>query len=132
MHQVIQLLFVIALGSTSVTFRTYTTSDCSGEYVSHFSQSGWVAEIVADTNVECNATPDSSISNLVCYSDKITYTNHPNSNDCSSQAIENELPVGVCTEFPGPVPTWKYIDALTYDCGQSISTFFHFNTILFS
>jgi len=32
------------------------------------------------------------------------------------QKFENELPVGVCTYFPGPVPTWKLIVADTYDC----------------
>ena len=73
--------------------------------------------VVLDTAVACNETPDSSISALVCYADRITYLNHPNTSDCSADGIENELPIGVCTEFPGPVPTWKLIDAETYDCG---------------
>ena len=30
--------------------------------------------------------------------------------------IENELPVGVCEEFPGPVQTWKLIESSTYNC----------------
>ena len=72
--------------------------------------------VYLDTNVTCNATPDSSISELTCFGDRITYTNHPNTNDCSADGIKNELKVGTCQEFPGPVPTWKYIDPATYNC----------------
>ena len=72
--------------------------------------------VYLDTQISCNETPDSSISNLKCFADRITYTNHPNTSDCSADGIENELIVGVCQEFPGPVPTWKYIDPETYSC----------------
>ena len=69
-----------------------------------------------DTQVDCNEIPASSISNLVCLSDRIVYTNHPNSSDCSADGIANELLVGVCQEFPGPVQTWKLIEASSYEC----------------
>ena len=72
--------------------------------------------VYLDTTISCNETPDSSISELICEEDRITYTNHPNTSDCSADGIENELWVGVCQEFPGPVPTWKYIDPDTYNC----------------
>lgn len=72
--------------------------------------------VVLDATAACNETPDASISELVCFADRITYLNHPNNPDCSSDGIFNELPVGVCTQFPGPVATWKYIDPETYDC----------------
>lgn len=65
---------------------------------------------------------------LVCYSDKITYTNYPNTGTnypdttaCEGQSFANELPVGVCTEFPGPVATWKLIEAATYTQCSSAS-----------
>ena len=94
---------------TIVTFTTYTDADCT-------ELPPLDSVVVLDTTVACNETPDSSISELVCYADKITYTNHPNSADCTADGIFNELPVGVCTEFPGPVPTWKYIEPDTYAC----------------
>ena len=72
--------------------------------------------VVLDATAACNETPDASISELVCYADRITYMNHPNNSDCSSDGIYNELVVGVCTEFPGPVATWKYIESENYDC----------------
>lgn len=94
---------------TTVQFTVYTDAECT-----QLPPSNSVVDL--DTTVECNATPDSSISELVCFEDRITYTNHPNSNDCSASGISNELLVGVCQEFPGPVATWKYIDGDSYDC----------------
>jgi hypothetical protein len=98
-----------ATEGTTVTFTTYTDESCTElppkDSVVHL-----------DTNTSCNATPDSSISELVCYADRITYTNHPNTEDCSANGIPNELFVGVCQEFPGPARTWKLIEADSYDC----------------
>ena len=92
-----------------VAFTVYTDDACT-ELPSRDSV------VYLDITIDCNETPDSSVSNLVCLSDRITYTNHPNTSDCSADGIENELMVGVCQEFPGPVPTWKYIDPATYNC----------------
>ncbi|NCG19367.1 MAG: hypothetical protein GWP91_10200 [Rhodobacterales bacterium] len=72
--------------------------------------------VLLNATKPCNETPDASISELVCLSDRITYTNHPNNNDCSTAGIPNELIVGACQEFPGPVPTWKLIEADSYTC----------------
>ncbi|MFT5682268.1 MAG: hypothetical protein ACI8RZ_003186 [Myxococcota bacterium] len=99
----------ILSGLTVVTFTTYTDSDCTELPAAN-------SVVNLDTTVECNETPDSSISELVCLDDRITYTNHPNSNDCSAEGIANELVVGVCQEFPGPVLTWKLIEASSYEC----------------
>jgi len=99
----------ILSGPTVVTFTTYTDADCTELPAAD-------SVVNLDTTVACNETPDSSISELVCLDDRITYTNHPNSSDCSAEGIANELLVGVCQEFPGPVPTWKLIDASHYAC----------------
>lgn len=71
-----------------------------------------------DTTVACNVTGDGSVSDVVCHADHITYTNHPNSPDCSTPGVAIMLPVGVCQQFPGPVETWKRIDPDTYDCAS--------------
>ena len=97
---------------TTVRFTVYTDPACT-----QLPPANSVVDL--DTTVACNATPDSSISELVCLDDRITYTNHPNSNDCSASGITNELIVGVCQEFPGPVATWKLIEPETYDCLSS-------------
>ena len=99
----------IISGPTLVTFTVYTDAGCT-----ELPNANSVVNL--DTTVECNETPDSSISNLHCEVDRITYTNHPNTSDCSADGIENELLVGVCQEFPGPVPTWKLIEADSYAC----------------
>lgn len=99
----------IQSGPTVVTFTTYTDADCT-----ELPSADSVVNL--DTTVACNETPDSSISALVCLEDRITYTNHPNSSDCSAEGIANELTVGVCQEFPGPVQTWKLIEASSYEC----------------
>jgi hypothetical protein len=79
--------------------------------------------VILTTGTACNQAPKAGVSNLKCFADKITYTNHPNDNSCaSSSARANELKVGVCTEFPGPVRTWKLIEAATYTCGGGSST----------
>ena len=92
-----------------VTFTTYMDAACTQlpaqDSVVHL-----------DVAVECNTAPKASISNVVCYADRIEYDNHPNNGDCSTSPFQNTLPVGVCTEFPGPVPTWKWIEPSTYDC----------------
>ena len=99
----------IVSGPTQVTFTVYTDADCTALPAAD-------SVVQLDTTIECNETPDSSISDLVCLEDRITYTNHPNSSDCSAEGIDNELLVGVCQEFPGPVPTWKLIEADSYAC----------------
>ena len=92
-----------------VSFTVYTDADCT-----QLPPQDSVVQL--DTSVACNETPDSSISELRCFADRITYMNHPNTSDCSADGIPNELLVGVCQEFPGPVPTWKLIEADSYDC----------------
>jgi len=96
-------------GDMTVTFTTYVDDACT-ELPPRDSV------VVLDPEVTCNETPDSSISELVCFADRITYTNHPNTSDCSADGISNELWIGVCQEFPGPARTWKYIEPDTYDC----------------
>ncbi len=98
-----------AAATHTVTFTTYTDDTCT-----EVPPMNSVVEL--DTGVACNQAPKASISELVCYPDRITYTNHPNVTDCSSTGFANELFVGVCQEFPGPVPTWKYIDPQGYTC----------------
>ena len=63
-----------------------------------------IGTVTLDTTVECNPTPDSSISALVCYTDGIVYTNHPNTNDCSAEPRDNCIPIGDCHHFPGTLP----------------------------
>jgi hypothetical protein len=92
-----------------VTFTVYTDSACT--------EVPPIDSVVQlDATQPCNETPDASISNLRCFADRITYTNHPNNDDCTADGIENELSVGMCQEFPGPVLTWKLIEAETYLC----------------
>jgi hypothetical protein len=95
--------------STTVTFTTYTDASCT-----QLPPMNSVVEL--DTTLACNEAPKASISDVVCYADKITYTNHPNVTGCDSEGFFNELPVGICQEFPGPVPTWKFIEPDTYHC----------------
>jgi hypothetical protein len=95
--------------NTTVTFTTYIDGACTQTPPQN-------SEVILDTTVACNVAPKASISDVVCHLDKITYMNHPNNKDCSSAGIFNELPVGVCQEFPGPVQTWKFIDPDTYHC----------------
>mgnify|MGYP000026263122 CR=1 FL=1 len=95
--------------SNIVAFTVYTDAECTQLPPQN-------SVVYLDTTTSCNETPDSSISSLVCTEDRITYINHPNTSDCTADGIENELMVGVCQEFPGPVPTWKYIDPDTYNC----------------
>ena len=94
---------------TAVTFTVYTDANCT-----QLPQRNSVVHL--DASLDCNETPDSSISGLKCFEDRISYTNHPNTSDCSANDVENVLYVGVCQEFPGPVPTWKYISPETYHC----------------
>ena len=100
-------------GPSVVTFTTYTDANCTETPNAN-------SVVNLDTTVTCNETPDSSISNLMCLEDRITYINHPNTSDCSADGIENELVVGVCQLFPGPVETWKLIETDTYECLSTI------------
>jgi hypothetical protein len=99
--------------TTKVTFQTYISSSCSS--------SSSVATVNWDTTTICNPTPDASATNLMCCGDRISYTNHPNSNTCEINDNNklNVLYVGVCQLFPGPVDTWKMIDASTYTCNNT-------------
>ena len=92
-----------------VTFTVYIDEDCT-----ELPPSDSVVHL--DTTHACNVAPKASMSDLVCNADRITYTNYPNILDCSGEGFFNELLVGVCQEFPGPVPTWKYIEPSTYNC----------------
>lgn len=95
--------------STVVTFTVYVDDTCTDLPPVN-------STVTLDATLPCNPTPDASISDLKCYADRITYTNHPNNPDCSSTGIPNELFVGACQQFPGPVATWKLIEAGSYDC----------------
>jgi hypothetical protein len=95
--------------TTTVTFTVYIDDMCT--------ELPPIDSVVfLDATKPCNETPDASISELVCLSDRITYMNHPNNNDCSTAGISNELIVGACQEFPGPVASWKLIEADSYTC----------------
>ena len=107
-------------GTGSVTFTTYTDAACT--QLPKFAGASSSA-VTLRTGTACNQAPKAGVSNLQCFADTITYTNHPNDNSCgSSSARANELKVGVCTEFPGPVRTWKLIEAANYACGGSSNT----------
>ncbi|MGB0588607.1 MAG: hypothetical protein ACPGU1_02910 [Myxococcota bacterium] len=94
---------------TVVTWTTYTDASCT--------QPAPMNNVVeVDTTLACNEVADASFSDVICYADKITYTNHPDEADCDSDGSSIELPVGVCVEFPGPVTTWRFIDPDTYHC----------------
>jgi len=95
--------------TTTVTFTTYINDICTEAPPKN-------SVVQLDTTEACNEAPKASISDLVCYADKITYTNHPNVTGCTSEGFFNTLPVGVCQEFPGPVATWKFIEPDTYNC----------------
>jgi hypothetical protein len=97
------------MAGTMVTFTVYIDETCNDLPPVN-------STVTLDATLPCNPTPDASISELVCYADRITYMNHPNNPDCSSTGIPNELFVGACQQFPGPVATWKLIEADSYDC----------------
>lgn len=59
---------------SEVTFTTYTDDECT---LIAESKRGNSPIVDLDYTIECNPTPDSSISELECYSDGIRYTNHP-------------------------------------------------------
>jgi hypothetical protein len=94
---------------STVTFTTFIDETCTQLPPRN-------SVVVLDLERPCNDTPKGSISNVICLADGITYTNHPNVDECASGGIFNELPIGVCLEFPGPVRTWKYIVPETYFC----------------
>ena len=107
----------------TVTWTTYVDASCTT-----LCPSGDCSTTL-DLTLECNQNTESSQDNIVCEADKITYNNYPNtgSNSGNEMCVDidgvfaNELPVGVCTSFPGPVETWKLINADTYNCTPSPS-----------
>jgi len=103
----------ISSASTQVKWITYMDAECTKLPPRN-------STVVVDTTVPCNIIPDGSVSSVQCFADHISYTNHPHDPTCSaSWAFPNSLPVGKCTEFPGPHRTWKYIDPASYQCGSS-------------
>jgi len=107
----------VGASSTQFTYGVYRDDKCTDK----------AADVTIDTAVACNPTPDSSNSAAICTADKVTYTNWPNNNECkvcdnakcSAEGFANEIVVGVCTFFDGPVPTWKLIAKSTYACGAT-------------
>ena len=88
------------MSNRTVTFTTYTDAACT--QIASVGGESAVVELSLDE--DCNETPDSSISELICYEDGIVYDNHPNTEDCSYEpAICNSIEIGVCTYFTGPV-----------------------------
>jgi len=100
---------VVARGTGEVKFSTYSDANCS------IIPNDDAKDITLKVD-ECSVTPDGSVSELVCYEDRIEYNNHVHDYDCEGDVKPNVLMVGLCQEFPGPVQTWKLIDKETYDC----------------
>ena len=90
---------------TTVTFKTYTDDQCTELATLNGDDEAGIVNL--DLDISCNPTPDASLSELTCYTDGIMYINHPNTGDCTADPICNEIPIGVCQYFPGPVPSWK-------------------------
>ena len=118
----------LAFGSNNtVTWTTYIDNACTALCPATDTAD---CSTTVDLTSTCNRNSESSQNNVTCSADKITYTNFPNTGtsyagtegcDANMTSFLNELPVGVCTEFPGPVPTWKLIVAATYTCNGSSS-----------
>ena len=112
----------------TVTWTTYSDDTCT----TLCPRGGDACSTTLDLTLECNQNTASSQNNITCEADKITYNNYPEtgSNSGNPKCVDsghgvfvNVLPVGVCTHFPGPVDTWKLIEASTYNCtGSSPST----------
>lgn len=60
-----------AAAGTSVSFTVYVDAECT-------QLPPRPSTVELDTSVACNPTPDSSISELQCTPNGITYKNHPN------------------------------------------------------
>jgi len=123
------LLCSPAFGGNTATWITYTDDKCT--VLCPVGASGVAntdpaeCSTTVDVTSACNRNSESSNNGVVCLTDKITYTNFPNTGtayagttgcDAGMDSFANELAVGVCTYFVGPVPTWKMIDASTYTC----------------
>ena len=118
-------LLVAPVLSATVTWTTYTDDTCTT-----LCPIGTCAT-TSDTANTCNQNSEASMNNLVCESSLIRYNNFPNTGstqstysacDSSVACFENVLHVGDCQYFPGPVPTWKKIEASTYTCTGSSTT----------
>ena len=107
--------------ATTATWTTYADDACTTPCPSGSVEA---CSTTVDTTKDCNQNSESSQSDVKCYADKITYKNYPNtgtnsgSAGCPSdvQSFDNEIAVGQCVYFGGPVPTWKKIEADSYEC----------------
>ena len=108
--------------AATVTWVVYTDDACTQLHANCESYGCATTLTVGDT---CQQWTEASADAVTCTDSKITYNNYPNTGTtyegataCDPSKIkENELEVGVCQYFPGPVPTWKKIDASTHSCG---------------
>ena len=107
-----------------VTFTTYTDDACT--QVASTGGASAVVDLTLDSS--CNETPDSSISELICYEDGIVYYNHPNTDDCSADPICNSIPIGVCTYFTGPFDSVH--DILTHTSADFFNLLLHLYFVL--
>ena len=129
------LLCSPAFGGNTATWITYTDDKCT--VLCPVGASGVAntdpaeCSTTVDVTSACNRNSESSNNGVVCLTDKITYTNFPNTGtayagttgcDAGMDSFANELAVGVCTYFVGPVPTWKMIVASTYTCTGGTAT----------
>ena len=116
------LLCTPAFGGNTVTWTTYINDKCTELCPA---KDPTTCSTTVDVTAACNRNSESSQDGVVCDTAKITYTNYPNTGtsypdtkgcDAGMTSFANELPVGECTYFPGPVPTWKMIVKNTYTC----------------
>lgn len=107
------LALVCISAQNTVTFWVFTDDQCT---IPAITPGGASSETMLDITIECQETPDASVTEVTCFEDRIMYVNHPNTKDCSAEPKCNEIPIGECTHFPGPVPSWKFIYADTYTC----------------
>ena len=110
-------------GVATVTWVVYTDNQCTQMHPNCISYGCSITLEVSDT---CQQWTEASANAVTCTDDKITYNNFPNTGTkhtstgataCDqSRTRPNELKVGVCQYFAGPVPNWKMIDASTHSC----------------
>lgn len=120
---ILALILGSASAGTTTTWTIYANDACTE--ICPFG-SVEACSTTIDTTKDCNQNLESSQSDVACSATKVTYINYPNtgtnsgSEGCPSdgQSFTNEIAVGECVEFPGPVTTWKMIEADTYDCGD--------------
>jgi len=109
-------------GVATVTWVVYTDDQCTKLH-DRCKDDG--CETILEVGDTCSQWTEASADAVTCTDAKITYNNYPNTGTksggtaCSGTAKPNELEVGVCQEFPGPVKTWKMIDADTHSCGTA-------------